>query len=63
MAVVMAAKRVSPMPSPLGLVDGLAGGCRRLDLDGELLAESAVLFGRHLRTASTEALHGWTWRG
>ena len=63
MAVVMAAKRVSPIPSPLGLLDGLAGGCKRPDLDGELFAESALLLGRHLSTASTDALHGCTWRG
>ena len=63
MAVVMAAKRVSPMPSPLGLLGGLAWGCRRPDRDGELLAESAILLGRHLRTASTDALQGWTCNG
>ncbi len=63
MPVVMAANRVSLMPSPLDLVEGLASGCKRLDLDGELFAESALLLGRHLSTASTEALHGWTWRG
>lgn len=58
MPVVIAAKRVSPMASPLGLIEVLADGCRRTDLDGELFAESALLLGRHLSTASTEALHG-----
>ena len=58
MAVVMAANRVSPMPSPLGFVKGLAGGCERPDLDGELFTESALLLGRHFSTLSTEALHG-----
>ena len=63
MAVVIAAKRVSPIPSPLGLMDDFAAGCSRPDLEGELFAESALLLGRHFNTASTDALHGWTWRG
>ena len=58
MAVVIAANRVSPMPSPLGFIGGLAGDCKRPDLDGELFAESALLLGRHFSTLSTDALHG-----
>ena len=57
MPVVMAAKRGSPIPSPLGFTIGLPPESRGLERFGESL-ESLVLRGRHLRTASTEARHG-----
>ena len=63
MAVVIAAKRVSPIASPLDFVVGLPAGNKEFDREGESFAESFLLRGRHLSTASTDALHGWTWSG
>ena len=60
MAVVIAAKRVSPIASFLGLV---GGGSKGLCRGGEVLLVSERRIGRHLSTASTEARQGWTWRG
>ena len=61
--VVMAAKRVSPIPSG-GPWLGLLGPPMSVDvLRGEPFGESVRLRGRHLSTASMEARQGWTWRG
>lgn len=42
------------------------GPSRGTILEGELFGECEAVFmplGRHFKTASTEALQGWTWRG
>lgn len=58
----MATKRNSPIPSPL--IRALDLGCKTSALlDGDELDESDRFAGRHFKTASTEALQGWTWRG
>ena len=64
MAVVMAAKRTSPMPSDLLELafPGVRSG-EKVARDGEELRDSDFLIGRHLSTASTDARQGWTWRG
>ena len=57
-AVVMAAKRTSLIS--VFRADGVIfPPCR----GGELGEELERPLGRHFRTASTEARHGWTWRG
>jgi hypothetical protein len=60
MAVVIAAKRTSPIPS---LVGWSFPDCRRGVGEGDGARDPERRIGRHLRTASTEARHGWTWRG
>lgn len=62
-AVVIAANRVSPIASGRAWPTGFGGGSNGVFLGGDLPGDSGRLFGRHFRTASTEALQGWTWRG
>ena len=62
-AVVMAANRISLIPSPRDGPLGLVGAMSKAFLDGDELDESDLRLGRHLRTESTDALHGWTWSG
>lgn len=59
-AVVMAANLVSPIASLLW--DVVLEGSSVASRLGDAL-ESDDRMGRHLRTASTDALQGWTWRG
>lgn len=67
-AVVIAANLVSPISDRPGFDPDFAGCEVRRELrdgDPEDGVESLEpdFCGRHLRTASTEALHGWTCRG
>ncbi len=55
---MMAAKRVSLIPSPLDCGPDFEDGSTNARLDGDELEESDCLDGRHLRTASIEALQG-----
>ena len=66
MIVVIIAKRSSPIASFLALGRAVAVAISGMVLAGELLGERVVdfkPFGRHFKTASTEALQGCTWRG
>ena len=63
MAVVIAANRVSPMPSDRALVFGLDDGSSGTFRGGERPGESDLRRGRHFMTASTEARQGCTCRG
>lgn len=63
MAVVIAANRVSPIVSPRFGGPDFKDGSNEASRDGDDRGDSEPLIGRHLRTASTEALQGWTWRG
>ena len=60
--VVMTANRVSLIGSALGWFLAVRRGIDP-PLEGELLGDSTLRLGRHLRTASTDALQGWTWSG
>ena len=62
-AVVIAAKRVSPIPSGRTGPAGLEDANRGVFLGGDLPGESDLRLGRHFRTASTEALQGCTCSG
>ncbi len=54
---------MSPIASGRAWPTGFGGGNNGVFLGGDLPGDSARPFGRHFRTASTEALQGWTWRG
>ncbi|KAL8893286.1 MAG: hypothetical protein Q9192_005420, partial [Flavoplaca navasiana] len=59
-AVVIAANRVSPIPSTRACGLTLAPGSNDTSREGEDPGDSDRLIGRHLMTASTEARQGCT---
>lgn len=66
MTVVMIANRSSPMVSFLAMGRAGAPVSKGIDLAGEpsgVLRELFRPFGRHFKTASTDALHGCTCKG
>ena len=61
--VVMAANRVLLIPSPRAWLQDFPGCMSELFLNPCAAGESELFVGRHLSTASMDALQGWTWSG